>query len=102
MTTKNNKTTNLFSKISKEKIDEFEEQYRSNCLSRIQSLEDECIGMMIEFLSENSDYDENEDYDVDVDLICIMSEFNYENVYGVLDNIPLRDIIHNRINKNKR
>ena len=102
MTTKNNKTTNLFSKISKEKIDEFEEQYRSNCLSRIQSLEDECIGMVIEFLSKNSDYDENEDYDVDVDLICLISEFNYENVYGVLDNIPLRDIIHNRINKNKR
>ena len=101
MTTKNNKTTNLFSKISKEKIDEFEEQYRSNCLSRIQNLEDECTEMINEFLSENSDYD-MEDEDVLFDLIDIRTEFNYENVYGVLDNIPLRDIIHNRINKNKR
>ena len=102
MKNENNKTTKLFSRISKEKIDEFEKEYRSMCMSRIQSLEDECIGMIIEFLSENSDYDMNDDYDVDVDLICLMSEFNYENVYGVLDNIPLRDIIHNRINKNKR
>ena len=101
MTTKNNKTTNLFSKISKEKIDEFEEEYRSMCLSRIQNLEDECTEMINEFLSENSDYD-MEDEDILFDLIDIRTEFNYENVYGVLDNIPLRDIIHNRINKNKR
>ena len=94
MTTKNKKTINLFSKISKEKIDEFEREYRSMCISRIQCLEDECSEMIDTFLSENSDYDMN-DEEVLFDLIDIRTEFNDKNLFGIKDEIKMSEIINN-------
>ena len=94
MTTKNNKTTNLFSKISKEKIDEFEEEYRSMCLSRIQNLEDECTEMINEFLSENSDYD-MEDDDINYDLYEIRTVFNDKSLFGIKDEITMYELMNN-------
>jgi hypothetical protein len=94
MTTKNNKTTNLFSRISKEKIDEFEKEYRSMCMSRIQCLEDECSGMIDRFLSENTDYDMDDD-DIYFDIVEIYSEFNSKNLFGIKDEIKMSEIINN-------
>ena len=94
MTTKNKKTINLFSKISKEKIDEFEREYRSMCISRIQCLEDECSEMIDTFLSENSDYDMN-DEEVLFDLIDIRTEFNDKNLFGIKDEITMYELINN-------
>ena len=94
MTTKNNKTTNLFSKISKEKIDEFEREYRSMCISRIQCLEDECSEMIDIFLSENSDYD-MEDDDINYDLYEIRTVFNDKSLFGIKDEITMYELMNN-------
>lgn len=95
MTTKNKKTINLFSKVSKEKIDEFEKEYRSMCLSRIQNIEDECSMMLNIFLSENSDYDNMEDDNVMFDLINIQTEFNDKSLFGIKDEITMYELINN-------
>ena len=94
MEIKNKKTINLFSKISKEKIDEFEREYRSMCISRIQCLEDECSEMIDIFLSENSDYDMM-DEKVLFDLYGIITEFNDKNLFGIKYDIKMSEIINN-------
>ena len=92
----NEKTKKLFKGISKEKINEFEKEYRSVCLSMIQNIEDECSMMLNLFLSENSDYDECEDDDnVMFDLFNIQTEFNDKSLFGIKDEITMYELINN-------
>lgn len=92
----NKRTKKLFKGISKEKINRFEFEYRSMCLSRIQNIEDECRLMLDEFLSENSDYDyETEDDDVIYYLMKISSEFNDKSLFGIKDEITMYELINN-------
>ena len=92
----NEKTKKLFKGISKEKINEFENEYRSMCLSMIQNIEDECSMMLNLFLSENSDYDEYEDDDnVMFDLFNIQTEFNDKSLFGIKDEITMYELMNN-------
>jgi len=99
METIKNKQSKLFNGIRVDKIEKVMDDYISYCSSRIQSMDDEFSGLLIDLILKETNLNESDIEDYDDELYEFMNEYNWGSRYGLMDDeIDIIKTINN-INK---